>query len=198
MSVQLRVSEVFASVQGEGVTVGTPSAFVRLLPGRLFPRTLSLALLLFPLVRERGLLLGRLVNGARRLLHGNRENPLTGRREARLAVEHIPNKTVNGGQASVARAHGVVAGRLQVIQKLPDPLRCQVFEVERINRSMCDLAQILREVESARGTTELKFQLASKVLSGRTFTRGTQPYQDFAALIQFPARPSPSARGRTC
>jgi len=30
MSVQLRVSEVFASVQGEGVTVGTPSAFVRL------------------------------------------------------------------------------------------------------------------------------------------------------------------------
>src|SRR3989441_1167384 len=30
MRVQLRVSEVFASVQGEGVTVGTPSAFVRL------------------------------------------------------------------------------------------------------------------------------------------------------------------------
>ena len=34
-----------------------------------------------------------------------------------------------------------MAGRLQVIQKLPDPLRCQVFEVERIDRSMCDLAQ---------------------------------------------------------
>src|SRR5256712_2669582 len=30
MRVQLRVSEVFASVQVEGVTVGTPSAFVRL------------------------------------------------------------------------------------------------------------------------------------------------------------------------
>jgi len=30
MSVSLRVSEVFASVQGEGVTIGTPSAFVRL------------------------------------------------------------------------------------------------------------------------------------------------------------------------
>src|SRR5207302_3644830 len=30
MNMRLRVSEVFASVQGEGVTVGTPSAFVRL------------------------------------------------------------------------------------------------------------------------------------------------------------------------
>src|SRR5438132_10540793 len=30
MNMRLRVREVFASVQGEGVTVGTPSAFVRL------------------------------------------------------------------------------------------------------------------------------------------------------------------------
>jgi hypothetical protein len=65
-----------------------------------------------------------------------------------------------------------------------------VWEEEQFGRPLApdmeplrDLGDTLHEVESSRGTTELKFQIAAKVLSGRTFRRGKQPYQDFAGLI---------------
>jgi hypothetical protein len=47
-----------------------------------------------------------------------------------------------------------------------------------------DLAATLTEIEDARGQVELKYQMAGKVLSGRTFPRGMQPFQDFRDLMQ--------------
>ena len=47
-----------------------------------------------------------------------------------------------------------------------------------------NVARLLSEVEDARGTTNLKFLLAKLALSGQPFDRGTNPYQDFAILIE--------------
>jgi len=47
-----------------------------------------------------------------------------------------------------------------------------------------DLATTLVEIEDARGPVELKYQMASKILSGRTFDQGAQPFQDFRDLMR--------------
>lgn len=46
-----------------------------------------------------------------------------------------------------------------------------------------DLAMMLDEVEKSRGSTLLKLLVAMKTLSGKTFDKGANPYQDFATLM---------------
>ncbi|HRH98626.1 MAG TPA: hypothetical protein PLB55_21970 [Prosthecobacter sp.] len=46
-----------------------------------------------------------------------------------------------------------------------------------------DLATMLDEVEKSRGSTLLKLLVAMKTLSGKTFDKGANPYQDFATLM---------------
>lgn len=48
---------------------------------------------------------------------------------------------------------------------------------------VADLATMLDMTEKAQGQIDLKYQLASKVLTGKTFPRGQAPFQDFANLI---------------
>jgi hypothetical protein len=45
------------------------------------------------------------------------------------------------------------------------------------------LAGLLSEVEDVRGTTNLKYLLGKLALSGKTFDKGANPYQDFAVLM---------------
>lgn len=45
-------------------------------------------------------------------------------------------------------------------------------------------AHLLKEIEDARGTTNLKFLLCKLALTGKTFDKGTNPYQDFAILSE--------------
>ena len=47
-----------------------------------------------------------------------------------------------------------------------------------------NVASLLSEVEDAHGTTKLKFLLGKLALSGKTFDKGVDPYQDFAILIE--------------
>ncbi len=47
-----------------------------------------------------------------------------------------------------------------------------------------DLAATLAEIEGSKGPVELKYQITSKILSGRTFNKGVQPFQDFADLMR--------------
>lgn len=47
--------------------------------------------------------------------------------------------------------------------------------------SACGVA--LAEIEKSRGSTELKYLVASLSLSGRMFDKGTQPFQDFSTLM---------------
>jgi hypothetical protein len=42
----------------------------------------------------------------------------------------------------------------------------------------------LAEVERSRGSTELKYLMASLSLSGQMFDRSTQPFQDFSTLMK--------------
>jgi hypothetical protein len=51
-------------------------------------------------------------------------------------------------------------------------------------REVQSVARVLSEVEDARGTTNLKFLLAKLALAGEPFDKGTNPYQDFAILIE--------------
>ncbi len=44
-------------------------------------------------------------------------------------------------------------------------------------------AALAGEVERSHGSIELKFLLASALLAGRAYDRGTQPYQDFKLLV---------------
>jgi hypothetical protein len=49
--------------------------------------------------------------------------------------------------------------------------------------TLADLAATLDMIEKAQGQIDLKYQLASKILGGRTFPPGEAPFQDFANLI---------------
>lgn len=49
--------------------------------------------------------------------------------------------------------------------------------------TLADLAATLDMIEKAQGQIELKYQLASKILTGKTFPPGEAPFQDFANLI---------------
>lgn len=44
-------------------------------------------------------------------------------------------------------------------------------------------AALLSEVEDSRGTTTLKYMMARAALTGTTYDKGSQPYQDFALLL---------------
>ena len=46
-----------------------------------------------------------------------------------------------------------------------------------------DLSNTLKEIEGDKGSIGLKYQIAYKVLSGRTFPRGSSPFQEFQQLV---------------
>src|SRR4051794_32927622 len=51
-------------------------------------------------------------------------------------------------------------------------------------RPVRDLGTVLTEIEKAQGSIELKYLMASRVLTGSAFDRSGQPYQDFRDLMR--------------
>lgn len=47
-----------------------------------------------------------------------------------------------------------------------------------------NLGAVLGEIEASNGTTELKYLMASTVLGGAAFDKGTSPFQNFKLLIR--------------
>jgi hypothetical protein len=45
-------------------------------------------------------------------------------------------------------------------------------------------ASVMEDLEKSRGPIQARFQLASLVLTGRTYDKSAQPYQDFSLLIE--------------
>lgn len=56
-------------------------------------------------------------------------------------------------------------------------------EFTPISPSLRAFADALQEIEEARGSLLLKYLIASQTLSGSTFNKGINPYQDFATLV---------------
>jgi hypothetical protein len=50
--------------------------------------------------------------------------------------------------------------------------------------TLASLSRLLELAEEQQGSLLLKYQLASQILSGRTFDPGCNPFQDFASLIK--------------
>jgi hypothetical protein len=59
-----------------------------------------------------------------------------------------------------------------------------VTEDSQARAKLANLARLLGEVEESRGTVQLKYQIASLALSGRTFDPGMNPFQDFDTLVE--------------
>jgi len=58
--------------------------------------------------------------------------------------------------------------------------KCQL----RMHDGLRSLADVLQEVEKSRGSLELKYLMASHVLSGKCFEKGAPPFDDFATLVK--------------
>jgi hypothetical protein len=52
-----------------------------------------------------------------------------------------------------------------------------------ISLALRAFADALQEIEESRGSLALKYLMASQTLSGSTFDKGSNPYQDFATLV---------------
>jgi hypothetical protein len=50
--------------------------------------------------------------------------------------------------------------------------------------NLSDLASILEEIETNRGSIQLKYLWTKKILTGTTYDKGAQPYQDFDLLCR--------------
>jgi hypothetical protein len=51
------------------------------------------------------------------------------------------------------------------------------------NRTLFELGDVLEDIEMARGSLMLKYQMTSKLLSGATLKKGENPMQDFITLV---------------
>lgn len=52
-----------------------------------------------------------------------------------------------------------------------------------LSSELRNFASVLGEVESSRGSLNLKYLLAAQTLSGSAFDKGSNPFQDFATLV---------------
>ena len=55
--------------------------------------------------------------------------------------------------------------------------------IVKLSDSMIAFASAMGEIERARGSLHLKYLIASQILSGSMFDKGSNPFQDFATLV---------------
>jgi len=79
-----------------------------------------------------------------------------------LAVEAFINELAEAADMAQIGREGITSAALDKLQ---------------------DLANALKEVEASQGSVTLKYQIASLILSGGTFQRGSSPFQELAQLV---------------
>ena len=70
------------------------------------------------------------------------------------------------------------------INELAVLIRHEQSETPPIQDVLISLSQCLLELEASRGSINLKYLLATQILTGRSVDTGVNPYQDFEILIK--------------
>ena len=84
---------------------------------------------------------------------------------------------------SIVFAAATAEAFINEIGELAAQPRSQYPEVGPESEQVVNLARLLSEVEDAHGTTNMKYLLGKLALTGKTFNKGQNPYQDFALLM---------------
>jgi hypothetical protein len=71
-----------------------------------------------------------------------------------------------------------------LINELYELVSQEIAEDEIPHPKLSAFVQIVREIENSHGSTRLKYLLGSYVLRGRSYEKGSQPYQDYELLTK--------------
>jgi hypothetical protein len=106
------------------------------------------------------------------------------RDRARDLAARDPTRSVNDATAALLLAAAAIEGFINEVMDI-SRLRTMPTEVaERVGYERYVAAcRIVESIERSRGQTELKYMMASQVLSGRMFDRGSAPLQDVTTLF---------------
>ena len=69
-----------------------------------------------------------------------------------------------------------------LINEVTELAALEIAEQENSDPELLSFVEVIDEIERSRGSTRLKFLLASSVLGGETYEKGSNPYQDYALL----------------
>ena len=69
-----------------------------------------------------------------------------------------------------------------LINEVTELAALEIAEQENSDPELLSFVEVIDEIERSRGSTRLKFLLASSVLGGATYEKGSNPYQDYALL----------------
>lgn len=69
-----------------------------------------------------------------------------------------------------------------LINEVTELAALEIAEQENPDPELLSFVEVIDEIERSRGSTRLKFLLASSVLGGETYEKGSNPYQDYALL----------------
>ena len=106
------------------------------------------------------------------------------RDRARDLAARDPSKSANDATAALLLAAAAIEGFINEIMVV-GPQRTMPMEVaEQVGYERYVAAsRVVEVIERGRGPTELKYMMASQVLSGRMFDKGSAPFQDVMTLF---------------
>jgi hypothetical protein len=107
-------------------------------------------------------------------------------REAHERAVAVQKNSPNAapGDALVAVVFSALAVEAFINELTEMAERSTVLSLPTENGAVTDLGRTLSAIEDAKGPVELKYQMACKILSGKTLPQGEQPYQAFKNLMQ--------------
>jgi len=111
---------------------------------------------------------------------------LIARKAAKAAREDSkrPNALTTGSLNALVIAAAAVEAFLNELAHHVEVIRASASSArEAISPQLATCSSVLQDLEDSRASVKSKYLMASLVLSGRSFEKGQDPFQDFAKLI---------------